>query len=203
MCLSTEIQVWNKGCPSLWQTPNNHTMENSSLWNRGTRPLVGLPSLFLLSTPSINGTSTLGLPLDYLPFCCKPPNLIHAIQLCKKQWCDHTRENMNSYLGNLSLFVQAPTHHTIDSSLCLYSTGYKILLWCSTLQSTWKRAMIYICTPATACSSVHNNTRCVPVQTLYSSTWDHIVKAIIVYICIHNYCQFKWTQKYPTHHTFL
>ena len=40
-------------------------------------------------------------------------------------------------------------------------------------------------------SSVHNNTRCVPVQTLYSSTWDHIVKSIIVYICTLNYCKFK------------
>ena len=173
--------------------PNNHTMENSSLWNRGTRPLVGLPSLFLLSTPSINGTSTLGLPLDYLPFCCKPPNLIHAIQLCKKQWCDHTRENMNSYLGNLSLFVQAPTHHTIDSSLCLYSTSYKILLWCSTLQSTWKRAMIYIYTPDIACSNGHQviNTQHVlmvwsqwPFYVICIFIWHHVCTVYKFSFCI-------------------
>ena len=61
----------------------------------------------------INGTSTLGLPVVTFPFVVSPPTL--HMQSRSMVWPYY--ENMNSYLDYLSLFVQAPPHHTTQSQL--------------------------------------------------------------------------------------
>ena len=59
------------------------------------------------------------IPLDYLPFCCKPPNLTHAIQ---KLWCDHTMKTW-IHIWTTFPFLYKPPHITP------HGLSYWSLLW--------------------------------------------------------------------------
>ena len=54
----------------------------------------------------------IGLACGYLPFCCKPPNLTHAIQ---KLWCDHTMKTWIHIWTTFPFLYKPPTsHHTVS-----------------------------------------------------------------------------------------
>ena len=164
----------------------------------------------MVPAPNLTRFQKVKIPLDYLPFCCKPPNLTHAIQ---KLWCDHTMKTW-IHIWTTFPFLYKPPHitpHSLSYGSLLWwtentppctSTSYKsccdVQLYNQHGNGQWYTS-VHQLLPVRMYTVIPN----AQFQTLYSLTWNHIVGAIIVYICIHNYCQFKWTQKYPTHHTFL